>query len=115
MVLKNGDPAFVGGTPGGPSQVQWNFQVLSDILDLAMPVDKAAAAPRWWWSDTLRVNIESDIGEPVLAALKGRGHDLAVASPLGGGGRVQLIRLDSQTGLRHGACDPRVQGSVLTT
>jgi gamma-glutamyltranspeptidase/glutathione hydrolase len=115
MVLRDGVPAIVGGTPGGPSQVQWNFQVLSDILDLGMSVDRAAAAPRWSWSDALRVSIESDIGDRVLASLKGRGHDLAITAPLGVGGRVQLIRIDPQTRLREGACDPRVDGSVLTT
>ena len=115
MVLRDGIPAIVGGTPGGPSQVQWNFQVLSAVLDLGMSVDRAAAAPRWSWSDALRVTIESDIGDRVTASLKGRGHDMAITAPLGVGGRVQLIRLDSQTRIREGACDPRVDGSVLTT
>lgn len=115
MVLKDGAPAIVGGTPGGPCQVQWNFQILSDLLDLGMAVDRAAGAPRWFWSDGLRVTLESDISEPVVTALRGRGHDLSVTAPLAGGGRVQLIRLDSPCGPRHGACDPRVRGAVLTT
>lgn len=58
MVLRDGVPVLVGGTPGGPSQVQWNFQVLSDLLDLEMGVERAAAAPRWSWSDALGVSIE---------------------------------------------------------
>ena len=115
MVLKSGTPVLVGGTPGGPSQVQWNFQVLSDMLDLGMAVDRAAAAPRWSWSDRLKIAIESDFGEPVLSFLGRRGHDLQITPPMGVGGRVQLIDLDSQTGIRTGVCDPRVDGAVLTT
>ncbi len=128
MVLRDGVPALVGGTPGGPSQVQWNFQVLSDVLDLQMPVDRAAAAPRWSWSDGLRVSIESDFGDPLLVGLKARGHDLDITPPMGVGGRVQLIRLGSgpdlapncghdtySSRLKVGACDPRVDGAVLTS
>jgi gamma-glutamyltranspeptidase/glutathione hydrolase len=115
MVLKDRAPVLVGGTPGGPSQVQWNFQVLSDILDLGMSVDRAAAAPRWAWSDRLQVAIESDFGDALLSSLRRRGHVLQITPPLGVGGRVQLIHLDSQKGIRTGARDPRVTGAVLTS
>lgn len=115
MVLKDGVPVLVGGTPGGPSQVQWNFQVLSNWLDLRMSVDRAAAAPRWSWAQANRVSIESDFGDRVLSVLRARGHELATTPPLGVGGRVQIIHIDSETGLRQGACDPRVEGAVLTT
>ena len=112
MVLKDGQPAFVGGTPGGPSQVQWNFQMLSALLDYLMPLTLAIDLPRWSWEDRLRVSIEADFPEPLLTELKGRGHDLQIVPPKSAG-RVQLIRIDSASHTREGCGDARIPSCVL--
>lgn len=112
MVLKDGQPVFLGGTPGAFSQVQWNFQVLLSLLDLGMPLEQAMAAPRWAWQEGLRVNIEADFNEEAQQYLKARGHGLQVV-PSRSAGRVQLIRLDRATGQREGCGDPRIRSCVL--
>jgi len=113
MVLQDDRPVWVGGTPGGFNQVQWNFQALTALLDLEIsPVD-ALAAPRWSWLEGLKVRIEPDFGADTLSALRAAGHEIEITGPLGVGGRMQLIHLDGAQGIMIGACDPRVAGAVL--
>ncbi|MCA1669742.1 MAG: gamma-glutamyltransferase [Thermomicrobia bacterium] len=47
VTRKDGTLAFVGGTPGGDQQPQWNMQVITNILDYGMSPQEAIEAPRW--------------------------------------------------------------------
>ena len=47
MLLQDGTPQVVGGTPGSFCQVQTNLQLVSNLIDLGMPVQAAIDAPRW--------------------------------------------------------------------
>lgn len=114
MVLKDGEPAFVGGTPGGPSQVQWNFQTLLSLLNHGMSLERTVTTPRWSWQDGLAVSIERDFGEGMLSHLQARGHNLQIV-PARSAGRVQLIRIDPASEIKEGCGDPRIDSAVLAT
>ncbi|NBQ98826.1 MAG: hypothetical protein EBU12_11550, partial [Microbacteriaceae bacterium] len=43
----DGSLAYVGGTPGANIQVQSNFQLIVQLVDLGYTVQEAAEAPRW--------------------------------------------------------------------
>ena len=47
MVMKDGRPFMIGGTPGGDNQIPWNVQVISNVIDHGMTSQEAVAAPRW--------------------------------------------------------------------
>src|SRR5439155_24623830 len=47
MLLRDGRPHIVGGTPGSFWQVQTNLQLVSNIVDREMPPQAAVDAPRW--------------------------------------------------------------------
>ena len=110
MLLQNGTPRVVGGTPGSFWQVQTNLQLISNVIDLGMPVQPAIDAPRWTmgaqtsWSEAA-LSLEARFGEPVGRLLRERGHSVQMIGEWAAGGAAQLIRVED--GGLTGAGDPR--------
>lgn len=122
LVMKEGRPWLVGGTPGGDRQPQHNMQVIANMIDFGMNVQQAAEAPRWFSfpgtdpehaDRPFEVRIEDRVPESVRAELESRGHRLRVVGPWSGGGVVQLIAIDQETAVLQGASDPRGDGAAI--
>jgi len=116
-VYRDGDAVLVGGTPGAHWQVQTNLQVLVNVLDGGLDVQRAIDAPRFTIGDqldvgnaTVRVEVRAD--EQVVTELRARGHDVQAIGPWAAGGAVQLISRDPQSGLYSGATEPRQPGCM---
>lgn len=112
MVLRDGRPVIVGGTPGGDVQVQTNLQVLVGLLDFDRDPQQAAEDPRWWRGEGTSVGLESRAPREAFAGLRARGHQVQRAGPYGQGGRVQVIRIGADGVLTAGS-DPRCDGCAL--
>jgi gamma-glutamyltranspeptidase/glutathione hydrolase len=121
MALRNGRPWLVGGTPGGDQQTQWNTQVLTGIVDHGLTLGPAVAAPRWYSfpgtdpatiDQAMTLRTEAGIPERTLAELAERGHVIDKLSSYGGGA-VQLIQIDANSGVLRGASDPRTSGAAI--
>ena len=119
MVEKDGALRFVGGTPGGDSQPQWNAQVLSRVIDHGMNVQEAADAPRWVHfpgtdpasiDRDMELRMEDGFADGVGDGLSARGHNVAPYTPEMMVGAVQLIAIDPGTGVRAGGTDRRSDG-----
>src|SRR5262249_9299151 len=106
IVLKDGKPVLVTGTPGGSRIISAVTQVIVNAIDYRMNIAAAVAAPRihhQWLPDDVRA--ERGIPEEVLAELPDTGHKavdtlgwtLANSQAIGPQGRV-------------GAPDPRRGG-----
>jgi gamma-glutamyltranspeptidase / glutathione hydrolase len=107
IVLKDGKPVLVTGSPGGSRIISAVLQVIVDVLDYHMDVAAAVAAPRLhhqWQPD--EVKIERGFAEDVLAALKAKGHQLA--EPMGPTSANSILL--TANGL-EGAPDPRSRGA----
>src|ERR1700681_2516778 len=107
IVLKDGKPVLVTGTPGGSRIISAVLQIVVDVLDYKMDVAAAVAAPRvhhQWMPDVVRV--EHGFTEDVLDELKARGHQ--VVEPLGQTSANSIAV--TPNGLL-GAPDPRTRGS----
>jgi gamma-glutamyltranspeptidase/glutathione hydrolase len=110
MLLENGTPQVVGGTPGSFWQVQTNLQLISNLIDLGMPVQAALDAPRWTmggqttWSDS-GLSLEARFGEAVIGSLRERGHTVQAIGDWAAGGAAQVIRIED--GMLTGGGDPR--------
>ena len=107
IVLKDGKPVLVTGTPGGSRIISAVTQVIVDVIDYKMDIADAVAAPRLhhqWMPDEVR--IENGFPEDVLADLKARGHTLV--EPLGYSSANSIAV--TPDGLL-GAPDPRTRGS----
>ena len=107
IVLKDGKPVLVTGTPGGSRIISAVLQIVVDVLDYKMDVAAAVAAPRvhhQWMPDVVRV--EHGFTGDVLDELKAKGHQ--VIEPLGQTSANSIAVTPS--GLL-GAPDPRTRGS----
>jgi gamma-glutamyltranspeptidase / glutathione hydrolase len=111
IVLRNGQLSFVTGSPGGPTIISATLLSVLNWMRFGMDAQAAINAPRFhhqWLPDVvLMENLFSTGMEKQLKALdytvKRRGHI----------GLVNAIGIDSKTGERCGAADPRDNGSAI--
>ncbi|HEV7881313.1 gamma-glutamyltransferase [Bradyrhizobium sp.] len=107
IVLKDGKPVLVTGSPGGSRIISAVLQVIVNVLDYDMDVAAAVAAPRLhhqWLPDEVR--IERGFSDDAIAALKAMGH--AIVVPLGQTSANSIAV--TPNGLL-GAPDPRTRGA----
>ena len=107
IVLKDGKPVLVTGSPGGSRIISTVLQVIVNVIDYHMDVAAAVAAPRLhhqWLPDEVR--IEHGFSEETLAGLKAKGH--TVVEPMGQTSANSI--LVTPNGLL-GAPDPRTRGA----
>ncbi|BEU95880.1 gamma-glutamyltransferase [Acidovorax sp. DW039] len=103
LVLKDGKPTLVTGSPGGARIITTVLQTVVNTIDFGNNPAEAAAAPRihhQWTPDELRV--EKGLSPDTLALLKQRGHNIAVKASMG---RTQTIQI--RNGQLYGYSDPR--------
>jgi gamma-glutamyltranspeptidase/glutathione hydrolase len=114
----DGSLKLVGGTPGANIQVQSNFQLVTQLLDLGLNVQESCEAPRWQHlnGDSSAVEtgqgtlqIESRFGEEVIEGLKAKGQDVIVLPDYGHGSAVQLLEI-MPNGTQCWGSDVRVDG-----
>jgi gamma-glutamyltranspeptidase/glutathione hydrolase len=82
IVLKDGKPILVTGSPGGSRIISAVLQVIANVIDFHMPIDKAVTAPRLhhqWQPD--EVFAEPGFAPDLLDALKARGHTIVATEP----------------------------------
>jgi gamma-glutamyltranspeptidase / glutathione hydrolase len=107
IILKDGKPVLVTGSPGGSRIISTVLQVIVNVLDYHMDVAAAVAAPRLhhqWLPDEVRV--ERGFPDDTLAELKAKGH--LIIEPMG------QTSANSIAVTPHGplgAPDPRTRGA----
>ncbi len=108
IVLQDGKPLLVTGSPGGSRIITAVLQVVTNVLDFQMPIADAVSAPRlhqqWQPEETL---VEPGFDPAVLAALKARGHMIAQARP---GTSANSIEVTADGFV--GVADPRTRGAL---
>ena len=120
LVMKDGQPFMILGSPGGDDQVMRTMQTLINVIDFGMNVQQAIEAPRWTtrsfpaspFPHTMYpgdLSIESRISDTVKSALAAKGHKFPqrVAGPWSMGSLAGII-VDSKTGSVSAGADPRV-------
>ncbi len=109
MVLRDGHPWLVGGTPGAEHQIQTNIQILRSRLVRSIDLAAAIDAPRWMLDEKDRLALEGRHVSKVRQQLARIGHETIRIGPWDGSGFVQALeRLEGGGWL---ACvDPRGEG-----
>jgi gamma-glutamyltranspeptidase / glutathione hydrolase len=111
ILLKDGKLSFVTGSPGGPTIISAVLLTVINWMRLGMDAQAAINAPRFhhqWMPD--RVLMEQQFPTSVEQGLNAMGH---ATKRRGHIGLVNAIGIDSQTGERLGAADPRDEGSAV--
>lgn len=107
IVLKDGKPVLVTGSPGGSRIISTVLQVVVNVIDYRMDVAAAVAAPRLhhqWLPDEVRV--ESGFPDDVLFELKAMDH--LVVEPMGQTSANSILVTPNGP---LGAPDPRTRGA----
>lgn len=108
IVLENGKPWLVTGSPGGSRIITTTLQIIVNVIDHGMNIAAATAAPRvhhQWLPDELRV--ETGLSADTLDLLRARGYQIAVKNAMGSTQTVMRV----ENGFL-GASDPRRPGAL---
>ena len=108
IVLKDGKPVLVTGSPGGSRIISAVLQIVVDVLDYRMDVAAAVAAPRLhhqWMPDVVRV--ERGFPPETLDALRAKGHQVIEAL-----GQTSANSIAVTPNGLLGAPDPRTRGAT---
>ncbi len=108
IVLKDGKPFLVTGSPGGSRIITAVLQIISNVIDFKMPIAQAVSAPRlhqqWQPED---VFVEPGFDPALLAALQARGHKITPSRPGTAANSIQV----TPNGY-VGAADTRTRGAL---
>jgi gamma-glutamyltranspeptidase / glutathione hydrolase len=109
IVLRDGKPFLITGSPGGSRIITTVLQVISNVIDHGMNIAEATEAPRvhhQWLPDEIR--IERGISLDTAKLLQAKGHKLNLQQAMGSTHSIML----TPTGM-EGASDQR-QSDTLT-
>jgi gamma-glutamyltranspeptidase/glutathione hydrolase len=108
IVLKDGKPWLITGSPGGSLIINTVLQVVVNVIDRGMDIASAVSAPRihnQWMPN--RVFAEPALPQDLVAALKARGDDVVVHRLPTSANSI----LVTPAGF-IGAADPRTRGAL---
>lgn len=119
LVIKNGEPYAILGSPGGDDQVMRTMQTFINLVDFGLNIQQAIEAPRWStrsfpaspFPHTMRpgdMSVEARISEATRQALIARGHKLRVVPAWSLGSNAGIV-IDPATGVLSAGADPRVE------
>jgi gamma-glutamyltranspeptidase / glutathione hydrolase len=118
LAMKDGQPFFINGSPGGDDQIMRTMQTLINIVDFGLNVQEAIEAPRWSskafpaspFPHTMKpgdLSVEDRVPEAVRASLRAKGHRLEIAKAWELGSNAAIV-VDPKTGFLKAGADPRV-------
>jgi gamma-glutamyltranspeptidase/glutathione hydrolase len=108
IILKDGKPFLITGSPGGSRIISAVLQVITNVIDFHMPIDQAVTAPRLhhqWQPD--EVVAEPGFSPDLLDALSARGHKIVPTGPFTSATSIQV----TPSGY-IGAADARTRGAL---
>jgi len=109
ILLKDGKPVLVVGSPGGRTIINTVLQVILNHVDHKMNVAQASEMPRFhhqWLPDEIAFEHFS-LAPEVQTKLKEKGHRLVEMPMNQSQGHAMSISVDHTTGYRMGAADSR--------
>jgi gamma-glutamyltranspeptidase/glutathione hydrolase len=119
LVMKDGQPFLITGSPGGDDQIMRTLQTLLNVVEFGMNIQQAIEAPRWSsrsfpaspFPHTMypgQMSVEARIDDKTRQTLIARGHKLRVSGAWSLGSNAGIL-IDSRTGVLSAGADPRVE------
>lgn len=109
IILKDGSPVLVVGSPGGSTIITAVLQVIINCIDFKMNIREAIDKPRihhQWYPDVVDYEPYS-LPKEIRMTLKNRGYVIGKRRKLG---LVEAISFDKNTNMFFGASDSRGSG-----
>jgi gamma-glutamyltranspeptidase / glutathione hydrolase len=119
LVMNDGQPFMITGSPGTDDQVMRTMQTFLNIVEFGMNIQQAIEAPRWSsrafpaspFPHTMYpgdLSVEARIPATTQQTLIARGHKLRVDPPWSLGSNAGIL-VNSETGVLDAGADPRVE------
>jgi len=119
LVMNDGQPFMITGSPGTDDQVMRTMQTFLNIIEFGMNIQQAIEAPRWSsrsfpaspFPHTMYpgdLSVEARIPAATQKTLIARGHKLRVDPPWSLGSNAGIL-VNSETGVLDAGADPRVE------
>jgi len=119
LVMRDGQPHMIMGSPGGDDQIMRTIQTFLNMVDFGMDVQRAIEAARWStrsfpaspFPHTMYpgdMSVESRIPEAVRTGLIAKGHKLRVSGAWTMGSNAAIV-VDLKTGVLNAGADPRTE------
>ena len=114
IVLKDGKPLLITGSPGSRRIITAVLQVILNVIDFHMSIADAVSAPRLhnqWQPD--ETYAEPGFDAAVLDALRARGHNIVATAPHTAANSIEVIPKGEFSPQGYmGAADRRTRGSM---
>ncbi|MCP4727853.1 MAG: gamma-glutamyltransferase [bacterium] len=112
IVLKDGKPFMIVGSPGGSTIITTVFQCIMNVIDHGMDIQEAVAASRFhhqWLPDLISYE-KYGFSRDVIRNLEMKGHSLRMRYSIGD---AHGILIDPKTGIYYGGADTRMEGAAV--
>ena len=111
FIVREGRVRMAVGTPGGHTIGQTVPQMVMNLLDFRMDIERAIAAPRVSFIEPDVLAVEPGIDSAVVEGLKARGHNVRITGGLGNAHGLAIEYDAAGRVVRFtGAADPRGRG-----
>ena len=111
IILKNGNPFSVLGSPGGGRIITTVFQTILNVIDFKLPLNLAADRPRFhhqWYPEYVQYE-EGAFDNTIISDLISKGYEL---KPIPDFGMVEAILIDWKNHVYYGHSDRRGYGKA---
>jgi gamma-glutamyltranspeptidase/glutathione hydrolase len=109
VILKDDKPFMSLGGSGGRAIMTELTELIVNVIDYRMDIQKALAAPRFHAEDGEPIEVEWDFPVGTAKELEKMGHQLLVLKKWGG---VHALMLDPRDDKFHIGCEPRIGQSA---
>jgi len=112
--MRDGRPQMAIGTPGGRTILQTTPQMLNNVIDFDMDIQKAIASPRFSFVIPDLLLVEPGISASVRGELSAMGHNLYEEPELGNAHVLTIEYGPDRYPVRFtGGADPRGEGAAI--
>jgi gamma-glutamyltranspeptidase/glutathione hydrolase len=114
LVLREGRPVIAIGTPGGRTILQMTPQMLTNVIDFDMDIQRAISAPRFGFVIPDLLLVEPGMPASVRSGLSAMGHNVYEEPELGNAHGLMIEYGPDGKPVRFtGGADPRGGGAAI--
>lgn len=107
IVMKDGRPWLITGTPGGSTIIDTVLQIIVNVVDFKLNIEEATHQPRIFQDDSDKLRVEPNFNPDTVYLLGRMGHTIRSDETMGSAQSIMI-----ENGRYLGAADPRRPGAL---